>query len=223
MPDGYWKVSRTNRRNISRPSRPASTRPRTSDELPNGSQTRLDHFSHWSQDSLPSRTVLWCESWWCVSIATRSRSSTLYCCKAKQTCIWHEWRSQTLVEHPWQSSVSLWHGSYARWSMLQSVVFYTVVWANLETKNSTRCHDAAFEENAGSHCRMSGCRKIRGRNYWPFCGWCFPNRWNRNGTSCLGQTQKGFPSWFARLERGDLHKTKTSFDEGSIIRAVHWG
>ena len=32
-----------------------------SDELPNGSQQKLEHFSHWSEDSHPSRTVLWCE------------------------------------------------------------------------------------------------------------------------------------------------------------------
>ena len=63
-------------------------------------------------------------------------------------------------------------------------------------------------ENAGSHCRKSSYRTIRGRNYESSCGWSFRNRWNRNGTTCLNQTWKGFPCWFRRLEWCDLHRTK---------------
>ena len=41
---------------------------RISDELPDGNQQRLGSFSHWSQNSFPSRAVavLWCEPWSCV-------------------------------------------------------------------------------------------------------------------------------------------------------------
>ena len=41
------------------------------------------------QNSLPSRTILWCESWCRMLISTRSRSSTIHCCKTEETCIWH--------------------------------------------------------------------------------------------------------------------------------------
>ena len=51
-----------------------------SDELPNGSQTGMGSFSHWPQNSIPSKTILKYEPWCCVSITTRSRSSTMYCC-----------------------------------------------------------------------------------------------------------------------------------------------
>ena len=49
-----------------------------SDELPNGGHQKLGSFPHWSQNSLSSKTVFWCESWCCVPTATRSRSSTIY-------------------------------------------------------------------------------------------------------------------------------------------------
>ena len=41
-------------------------------------------------NSFPSRIVLSCELWSCVSIPTRSRSSFCHCCKVKETCMMHE-------------------------------------------------------------------------------------------------------------------------------------
>ena len=64
-----------------------------------------DLFSYWSQNSFSSITILWCETWCCVSIATRSRTSSWHCCKIEETCIRHEWCLPTLVEYLWQSTV----------------------------------------------------------------------------------------------------------------------
>ena len=54
-----------------------------SDELPNGSQQKWECSPHWSQNSFPSKTILWCESWCRMSIATSNRSSTTYWCKTE--------------------------------------------------------------------------------------------------------------------------------------------
>ena len=40
---------------------------------------------------LQGQSFLLCESWCCVSNSTRSRSSSLHCCKIEETCLWHEW------------------------------------------------------------------------------------------------------------------------------------
>ena len=60
---------------------PCFHKTRISDELPNGSQQRMGSFPLWSQNSFSSMTILWCEPWCCVSIATRSRSSSIHCCE----------------------------------------------------------------------------------------------------------------------------------------------
>ena len=110
--DGYWEVSKTNRRNINRqilllPQDPGL---QMSCQMAASKSWNIFHID--LQDSLSSRTVLRCESWCCVSITTRSRSSSLYCRKIEETCIKYEWCPSTLVEHSGQSTVQLWHDSH---------------------------------------------------------------------------------------------------------------
>ena len=78
--------------------------------------------------------VLGRESWCCVSIVYRSRTSSIYCCKIEETGILHEWCVSTLMEHFWQDTVQLWHDSHKNWSILLRFVFNTVAWANLKSK-----------------------------------------------------------------------------------------
>ena len=88
--DEYREVSKSNKRNISRQ---ILLLPQDLDFgwVAKWQQQELETFSHGSWDSFLAKTVLQCESWCCVLIATRSRSSSLPCCESEGTCIRHEW------------------------------------------------------------------------------------------------------------------------------------
>ena len=75
-------------------------------------------FSHWSWDSFPSSTVWKCESWCCVSIATRCRSPSFSNCEIEETCLLHDCCTSTLVERFGQGTLLFWYDPYASWPML---------------------------------------------------------------------------------------------------------
>ena len=119
--DEYREVSKSNKRHISRQIHLLPQDP----DFGWGCHmvaARIGAFSQRSWDNLPSKTVLQCESWCCVSIATRSRSSSLPCCESEGTCIRHEWCSSTLVELFGQSSLQLWYDSHTSSPILWCVV-----------------------------------------------------------------------------------------------------
>ena len=69
-----------------------------------------------------SRTILWCESWCCMSIDTRSRSSIIHCCKIEEICLRYEWCSPTLTVNSWRSTVQLWYDSHVSRQMLLCII-----------------------------------------------------------------------------------------------------
>ena len=187
-----------------------------SDELSSGSQQELEHLSHWSQDSVhpfighsdsvnrdvvcqlppeaghpPYIATKWKkpaygmndfpERRWNVldkalcsyGMIPRRADRCCYVLCSTQTCD-PNWNKKCSTQRYGANDISL--GSCVR------------------TQG-----DAAFERMLDHNWRMPSYKHIRGRSHKPFCKCFLRNRWNRNFTTCLCQTQERFPCWFRRL------------------------
>ena len=151
-----------------------------SNELPHGSQTGMESFPPWSPNSILTRIILWYAPWCCVSITTRSRSSTIFCCWIKESCIQYEWCTTTVVEYPWQGTVQSWYGSLRE---LTDAVMYNTQWIRVrelgtkETLHSVKTRTTSQSNRVSGlkqMMHMTGCwiplqtlqpQKNRGRNY----------------------------------------------------------
>ena len=133
---GIERFSKTDRRNINRRIRLASTRPgfRKSRQLAASKSWNIFHIglktAFLQAQSYGVNRDVACQ------LPPEARHPPENCCKIKETCIRHEWCSSTLVEHPWQGTVQIWHGSHASRSMLLCVVLNADAWANLEPQNT---------------------------------------------------------------------------------------
>ena len=173
-----------------------------------------------------------CESWRFVSIATRTRSSSLTCCKIDETCLWHEWCPSTLVERFGQS---MWF----RHELTDVVMCCTQPKSVTQIVTERALHEAMAQKTSHFNCvcdhremqQLRECwiplkeaMQISGRNYKPFLQMISSEKlepkWNNVSWPDL---QKTFPSWFRRMEWHALRRTKNSLDEGSSIRTKHWG
>ena len=126
-------------------------------------------------------------------------------------------QSREQVREPWkQKTITLWHGTGYQHNLTQ--------WhgtSNILTEPRVRAEvDAAFENKLDPIAGNPATGKSVAGIIHLFCGLSFRTRWNGNGTTSPSQTQEGFPSWFSRLERCDLHRTKNSLDERSSIKIV---
>ena len=117
-----------------------------------------------------------CESWRFVSIATRTRSSSLTCCKIEETCLWHEWCPSTLVERFGQS---MWF----RHELTDVVMCCTQPKSVTQIVTERALHEGMAQKTSHfnrvcDHREMQQLREcwiplkeamqIRGRNYKPF-------------------------------------------------------
>ena len=95
--DGYWDVSKTNGRNISRR---ILLLPQDLDLewVPKWQPAKVGTFFTLILRQLSFKDSLMV---WIVMLCvenTRSRSSSFYSCKIEETCLWHEWCHSTIVE-----------------------------------------------------------------------------------------------------------------------------
>ena len=175
-----------------------------------------------------------CESWRFVSNATRTRSSSLTCCKIEETCLWHEWCPSTLVERFGQS---MWFRhefadvvmSCTQPKSVTQIVTERALHEGMAQKTShfnRVCDHREMQQLRECWIPLKEAMHIRGRNYKLFLQMISSEKlepkWNNVSWPDL---QKTFPSWFRWMEWHALSQDKESvgwgiFDQDQALRSA---
>ena len=201
-----------------------------SDELPYGSQQKLGSFPHWSQNTLFFKDSL---MMWIVMLCADCHQKQVIHHTLLQD--WRNLRKVGMMHLDVGGTFLTRHYALMVWfpHELIDAATYGIRYSRVSKLGNTGdkgpSHSRTIQKTPslnhvsnqkwGLHLKKRWIPKLEVQlqeNQWQessiYCGWSLWNRRNQNGRTSWEQTWKRFPSWFRRLERCCLDRTKNSLD-----------